>query len=110
MPTRMSEVADLVRYFVSSTLRNKRIPRMTNRATLIQFEPTPLNKWKKFLLSIPLSTVRSYLNYWSSFKVRSENTNNLIKFCKEYLQDLEPHGLNGRGPPAEFNLAAYSRV
>lgn len=83
---------------------------MTNRVTLIQFEPTPLNKWKKFLLSIPLSTVRSYLNYWSSFKVRSENTNNLIKFCKEYLQDLELQGLNGCSPPAEFNLAAYSRV
>lgn len=44
MSTRMSEVTDLVRYFVSSTLRNKRIPRMTNRVTLIQFEPTPLTQ------------------------------------------------------------------
>lgn len=83
---------------------------MKQRDTLIQYEPTPLNKWKKFLLSVPVITVQSYLNHWSSSKDCSENTIKLIAFCKEYLQDLKLDGLNGCPPPAEFNLASYVNV
>lgn len=76
----------------------------------IQFEDSNINRWKKFLLTVDVTTVRRYFNHWLRHGERSENMNKLITFCRQYLADLRLHGLNGCSAPAEFNLDSYRLV
>ena len=81
----------------------------------MDYEVTPypntlVNQWKKFLLMIHKDGVSQYLKYWETFPEKSENTKELIRFCKNYLSDIPLWGVTSSITPREFNLINYEEV